>query len=147
MGDSDCNDGKRNALDQDWREYSEAVIDATCPGTPISRDSTPAVRLAPDASKRIARIGTSWIDHRKRLSGDRDALHAVAVAGAACVPSAGLVHGGNFVHVSPIACGVARVRAGIQRPVRSRSEGSVGSDSTRSIAAQRAASLSPAPST
>lgn len=41
--------------------------------------------------------------HRLRLFADRDALHALAVAGMACVLSAGLVYVGYFVHVLRIA--------------------------------------------
>ncbi|MFZ5636281.1 MAG: YdcF family protein [Pseudomonadota bacterium] len=41
----------------------------------------------------------SRLDHRRRLFLDRDVLHAGAVAGAACVLSAGLVYLGYFAHV------------------------------------------------
>ncbi|MFD0738732.1 YdcF family protein [Lysobacter koreensis] len=41
--------------------------------------------------------------HRLRLFGDRDVLHAAAVATTACVLSAGLVYVGYFVHVLRIA--------------------------------------------
>lgn len=41
--------------------------------------------------------------HRLRLVSDGDALHALAVAAAACVFSAGLVYVGYFVHVLRIA--------------------------------------------
>ncbi|MFC3550678.1 YdcF family protein [Lysobacter cavernae] len=46
---------------------------------------------------------TSRLAHRLALFGDRDVLHAMAVAGAACVLSAGLVYVGYFVHVLRIA--------------------------------------------
>ncbi len=41
--------------------------------------------------------------HRLNLFSDRDVLHAMAVTGAACVLSAGLVYVGYFVHVLRIA--------------------------------------------
>ncbi|RNF83847.1 YdcF family protein [Montanilutibacter psychrotolerans] len=41
--------------------------------------------------------------HRLALFGDRDVLHAMAVASAACVLSAGLVYVGYFVHVLRVA--------------------------------------------
>ncbi|MGO4221324.1 YdcF family protein [Lysobacter sp. TAF61] len=46
---------------------------------------------------------TSRTDHRLALFGDRDVLHAMAVAVAACVFSAGLVYLGYFVHVLRVA--------------------------------------------
>ena len=45
----------------------------------------------------------SRIAHQLRLFSDRDVLHTLAVAGAACVLSAGLVYVGYFVHVLRIA--------------------------------------------
>ncbi len=41
--------------------------------------------------------------HRLNLFSDRDVLHAMAVTGAACMLSAGLVYVGYFVHVLRIA--------------------------------------------
>lgn len=41
----------------------------------------------------------SRLRHRLNLFSDRDVLHAAAVAGAACMLSAGLVYVGYFVHV------------------------------------------------
>jgi uncharacterized SAM-binding protein YcdF (DUF218 family) len=46
---------------------------------------------------------TSRIAHRLRLFSDRDVLHTLAVTGAACVLSAGLVYVGYFVHVLRVA--------------------------------------------
>ncbi|QSX74086.1 YdcF family protein [Lysobacter arenosi] len=46
---------------------------------------------------------TSRTAHRRALFGDRDVLHAMAVAGAACLFSAGLVYLGYFVHVLRVA--------------------------------------------
>lgn len=46
---------------------------------------------------------TTRIRHRLRLFGDRDVLHAGAVALSACVLSAGLVYVGYFVHVLRVA--------------------------------------------
>lgn len=48
-------------------------------------------------------MSNSRIAHQLRLFSDRDALHTLAVAGAACVLSAGLVYVGYFVHVLRIA--------------------------------------------
>lgn len=45
----------------------------------------------------------SRIRHRLNLFSDRDVLHAMAVAGAACVLSAGLLYVGYFVHVLRVA--------------------------------------------
>lgn len=45
----------------------------------------------------------SRVAHRLNLFMDRDALHAGAVAAAACVLSAGLVYAGYFLHVLRIA--------------------------------------------
>lgn len=45
----------------------------------------------------------SRIAHQLRLFSDRDVLHTMAVAGAACVFSAGLVYVGYFVHVLRVA--------------------------------------------
>jgi uncharacterized SAM-binding protein YcdF (DUF218 family) len=42
---------------------------------------------------------TTRATHRLRLFGDRDVLHAAAVATAACVLTAGLVYVGYFLHV------------------------------------------------
>lgn len=55
-------------------------------------------RAALDSPRMTARIV-----HRLGLFSDRDVLHAMAVAGAACVLSAGLVYVGYFVHVLRIA--------------------------------------------
>lgn len=46
---------------------------------------------------------SSRVAHRLALCGDRDVLHAAAVAAATCVLSAGLVYVGYFVHVLRIA--------------------------------------------
>jgi len=46
---------------------------------------------------------TSRIAHRLNLFSDRDVLHSLAIAGAACVLSAGLVYVGYFVHVLRVA--------------------------------------------
>ena len=46
---------------------------------------------------------SSRVAHRLALCGDRDVLHAVAVAVASCALSAGLVYVGYFVHVLRIA--------------------------------------------
>ncbi len=46
---------------------------------------------------------SSHVAHRLALCGDRDVLHAAAVAVASCVLSAGLVYLGYFVHVLRIA--------------------------------------------
>lgn len=46
---------------------------------------------------------SSRLRHRLNLFSDRDILHAAAVAGAACVLSAGLVYVGYFVHVWRVA--------------------------------------------
>jgi uncharacterized SAM-binding protein YcdF (DUF218 family) len=55
----------------------------------------PLILRTPGMASRIA--------HQLRLFGDRDVLHTLAVAGAACVLSAGLVYVGYFVHVLRIA--------------------------------------------
>lgn len=47
----------------------------------------------------MAAMAVSHIAHRLRLLVDRDALHALAVAGAACVLSLGLVYVGYLMHV------------------------------------------------
>lgn len=58
----------------------------------------------------------SRIRHRLNLFSDRDVLHAMAITGAACVLSAGLVYVGYFVHVLRIArkapCVPAAMQAG-----------------------------------
>lgn len=46
---------------------------------------------------------TSRTAHRIALFGDRDILHAAAVAGAVCALSAGLVYLGYFLHVLRVA--------------------------------------------
>jgi uncharacterized SAM-binding protein YcdF (DUF218 family) len=48
-------------------------------------------------------MARSRLAHRFSLLSDRDALHALAVAGAACIASAGLVYAGYFVHVLRVA--------------------------------------------
>ena len=46
---------------------------------------------------------SSRVAHRLTLFGDRDVMHAAAVAGAACLLSAGLVYVGYFLHVLRVA--------------------------------------------
>ena len=46
---------------------------------------------------------SSRLVHRMRLFSDRDVLHTLIVAGAACVFSAGLVYVGYFLHVLRVA--------------------------------------------
>ena len=46
---------------------------------------------------------TTRTAHRLSLIGDRDALHSLAVAAAACLLSGGLVYVGYFVHVVRVA--------------------------------------------
>lgn len=50
-----------------------------------------------------ARRMTSRTAHRLALFGDRDVLHSLAVTGAVCVLSAGMVYVGYFLHVLRIA--------------------------------------------
>lgn len=54
------------------------------------------------AAFRAARM-TSRTAHRLALFGDRDVLHSLAVTGAVCVLSAGMVYLGYFLHVLRIA--------------------------------------------
>lgn len=66
------------------------------PGAPAS-----AVMAVARGGARLAAM--SRLRHRLNLFSDRDVLHAMAVTGAACVLSAGLVYLGYFVHVLRVA--------------------------------------------
>lgn len=80
-----------------------AVVDGN--GKARKKKGGSIATAVPWAGPRRARLQpmSSRIVHRLNLFSDRDVLHALAVTGAACVLSVGLVYVGYFVHVLRIA--------------------------------------------